>query len=254
MHTKGNWSISGEDTSGKLWTTADGKTKTIYFGHKTSVKALHNCGERVNLSKMPHSMGQPEDEAVNCFIAAADAIKNAFERQNTVRVHCAHGRSRTAFTLMVYLTRHGGLGWDDARELVVAGQRERTDTYNFQVVPKTLAKSANGRPQRAANGGGGIDQGYDGWIRERMALVTKSQDQEAFAVHANRDKEGVMRIVGTRAGKRGPETDAAENLPEELRRPAKRSNRRTPDEIARADALNFLGGAVLPTRLRSEDR
>lgn len=157
------WRIAGEwGGSGLLSHDDHGR---ISFGDR-GVDVISPC--RIDLTHMAHGMDDSAEKAIPCFKAAADLIDDHLKQGRAATIHCGHGRSRTAFALIVFLMRHHAFSYKDASELVSVGIVERG--VNFDLARKSAQ----------------VDQGYQDWVgdaRDDIVNTVGAEDRSSLRAH-----------------------------------------------------------------------
>ncbi|MEW9570529.1 hypothetical protein ABQJ54_02055 [Rhodanobacter sp. Si-c] len=236
-HQQHNWTITAGDNYGTLSHDQKG---AIIFGSRKGINRQRRGGagnlQAIDLSDMAHGVDDSADQAVPCFIAAADLIERILGAPGRkVYLHCGHGNSRTAFAMMTYLVRHGGgFSWDEATAFVTAGQSERHD-INFQL------------DTHGPNGS------YLGWLGAAQARITDLQERHtARRSWLLQDKGRMVYLVAADAPKRvkvrrtltvapDPVAEAREREALEPQKKKRAVQRRTEAERLVADTVAFLG-------------
>lgn len=237
-HQQHDWTIAAGDNCGTLSHDQKG---TIIFGSRKGINRQRRgpAGnlQAIDLSDMAHGVDDSADQAVPCFIAAADLIDRVLGTPgHKVYLHCGHGNSRTAFAMMTYLARHGGgFTWEEATAFVTAGQRERHD-----IKFKLDTHGPNGS--------------YLQWLGDAKARITDHRESHTASRSWLLEEKGRMvYTVATNAPKwakaRKEPTVAPDAVAEEREREAleprkkkrKLVHRRTQTDMLVADTVAFLG-------------
>jgi hypothetical protein len=221
--TEKGWTIAGYHECGTL-IHADGRR--IDFGTKGKFDKVSN---RVDLRFASHGENDTAAKALACFIAAADLISEDLKKGgHHATVHCDRGNSRTAFALIVFLTRHEGFSYDEAAAFVTKGQSERTD-INF-----SLSRQVNNRS-------------YHEWLRKEENSLKQLENRDRYrATNVSfaivKGKNQVIHFV---------QANRSINIEADEQRARKRK-RRSADEIAGQEATAFLKRK--PKRALAESR
>jgi protein-tyrosine phosphatase len=98
--------------------------------HGIEAEKVRHKGLRYHHVKI---LDQPGADLGRHFQAAADFIQKAHDAHGAVLVHCLHGKSRSASTVMAFLLLHSGLALDAAHALCKKGRPQIDPNVGFML-------------------------------------------------------------------------------------------------------------------------